>query len=94
MDILVEAILEVRAGKRRFSPATEAVEDVRAFQSVAAALDHASNSGLIGRVQMIRSAVTGQWQVILVEVLTGLTYLGEKFLEKEPDDSERRPWSS
>ena len=94
MDTLVEAILEVRAGKRRFSPATEAAEDIRAFQSVAAALDHASNSGLIGRVQMIRSAVTGQWQVMMVDVLTGLTYLGEKFLERGREDSEKRPWSS
>ena len=87
VDLIREALKQVRNGKTRFAPETETAEGLRSFQEVAAALKSASNSGYI-HATFIESGKRGTHGYTLEAIVSGsLTHEGLQYLAPVADVS-------
>ena len=85
MDLIREALEQVRNGKTRFAPEAETVEGLKSFQEVAAALKSASNSGYINAT-FIQSRMRDTYGYTLEAIVSGpLTHEGLQYLAQAAD---------
>ena len=85
MDLIREALEQVRNGKTRFAPETETAEEIRSFQEFAAALKSASDSGYINAT-FIQSRMRDTHGYTLEAIVSGpLTHEGLQYLAPVAD---------
>lgn len=83
MSGLVKILRRIEAGESSFEPTDHSYEAALKFQPTARALSHALKQGLIDRCVFNRESFKGTLLYTAAYVVQGLTYDGDRFLERE-----------
>ncbi len=82
-DFLLHKVLrEIKSGVSLFEPGKDADGDMDKFQAIAKAVVHADQQGYIQNIKSSVGSMRGQKMYEKVFIIGGLTFEGEKFLEK------------
>lgn len=88
--ILENALEEICAGKKLFTPAAGTQEALNAFQQIAKAISYADSEGLVEHCQFGIADFTERLTFSKVLVAGGVTELGYEFLRKRYSSSRQQ----
>jgi hypothetical protein len=88
MNEFQELLKSIQSGQKHFSPKTNQLGDMEAFQHVAKMPIHADQKGLIDDLKTHRESSSGNSWYNLAFITGGLSYQGEIFANMEPQRKE------